>query len=170
MTRSLLAALIVSLTVVSAARSQDKAKPNTAATDRAALEKQFSQKLTGSVLVGAFTVDGSKTDKPPRAERYEIRSVTKLRGDVWIFTARAKWGGSDVTLPFPVRVLWAGDTPMISITDLSFPGLKGKFSTRLIFHGDRYAGTWQHDAVGGHMYGKIEKPKKDAPPKKKPAK
>ena len=110
----------------------------------------------------AVTVDGN-ADKPPRAERYEIKSVTKLKDDVWIFTARAKWGGADVTLPFPVRVLWAGDTPMISITDLSFPGLKGKFSTRLIFHGDRYAGTWQHNAVGGHMYGKIEKPaKKDA--------
>jgi hypothetical protein len=164
MTRSLLVALIVSLLAVSSANSQDKekAQPKPAALDRAALEKEFSEKLTGSVLVGAFTVDGN-ADKPPRAERYEIKSVTKLKDDVWIFTARAKWGGADVTLPFPVRVLWAGDTPMISITDLSFPGLKGKFSTRLIFHGDRYAGTWQHNAVGGHMYGKIEKPaKKDA--------
>jgi hypothetical protein len=28
---------------------------------------------------------------------------------------------------------------------------------RLFFHGDRYAGTWQHGAIGGHMWGRIEK-------------
>jgi len=156
MTRSLLVALIVSLTIVSVAKSQDKAQPKPAAPDRAALEKEFSEKLTGSVLVGAFTVDGN-ADKPPRAERYEIKSVTKLKDDVWIFTARAKWGGADVTLPFPVRVLWAGDTPMVSLTDVSIPGL-GTFTARVLFYRDHYAGTWWHGEVGGNQFGRIIRP------------
>ena len=53
-------------------------------------------------------------------------------------------------------MLWAGDTPMVSLTDLTVPML-GSFTVRVIFYGDRYAGTWQHDAVGGHLFGVIEK-------------
>ena len=44
----------------------------------------------------------------------------------------------------------------ISLTDLAVPTL-GTFTARVIFHGDRYAGTWQHGNVGGHMFGRIEK-------------
>ena len=31
------------------------------------------------------------------------------------------------------------------------------FSARILFYGDRYAGTWQHDQVSGHMFGRIKK-------------
>ena len=33
----------------------------------------------------------------------------------------------------------------------------GTFTVRVFFYGDRYAGTWQHGSVGGHMSGRIEK-------------
>ena len=49
-----------------------------------------------------------------------------------------------------------GDTPMITLTDLAVPTL-GTFTARVFFYGDRYAGTWQHGNVGGHMFGRIEK-------------
>ena len=55
-----------------------------------------------------------------------------------------------------VTMRWVGDTPMITMTDLSIPTL-GTFTARVFFYGDRYAGTWQHDRVGGHMFGSIEK-------------
>jgi hypothetical protein len=35
----------------------------------------------------------------------------------------------------------------------------GTFTARVLFYEDRYAGTWQHGKVGGHMFGKIEKAK-----------
>lgn len=125
-----------------------------AVADRAALEKKFSDQMANSVLVGYFTIDGQT--KELKEERYEIDSATKLNGDLWTITARIKYGKNDVKVPVPVKVLWAGDTPMISLTDLTIPGL-GTFTSRVLFYGDRYAGTWQHGEVGGHMFGKIEK-------------
>ena len=46
---------------------------------------------------------------------------------------------------------------MISVTNLSIPLLGSEFTSRVLFYGDRYAGTWQHGKVGGHMRGRIEK-------------
>lgn len=124
--------------------------------DQAALEKEFVDKLSGCALVGSFTVDGK--DGKPREERYEISSVKKLQGADWVITSRIKYGDKDVVLPVVVQVFWADDTPMIALTNRTIPGL-GTFTARVFFHGDRYAGTWQHDEVGGHMWGRVEKQK-----------
>lgn len=121
------------------------------------LEKQFTRRMAKSVLVGKFTIDG-KEDAGLKEERYEIESVTKTNGDYWTFLARIKYGDVDTKLPITVKMLWAGDTPMISMTDFTIPRM-GTFTARVIFHEDRYAGTWQHGQVGGHMFGKIEKAK-----------
>jgi hypothetical protein len=43
--------------------------------------------------------------------------------------------------------------------DLNIPGL-GTFSAHVVIDGDKYAGTWAHGKVGGHLYGTIEKMKK----------
>jgi len=122
-------------------------------------EKEFSEQMSNTVLVGAFTVDGQKLDSPLKEERYEISRVDKSAGNVWIFTARVKYMKFDATLPIPVPVEWAGDTPMVTLTDAKIPGLGEGFSCRVIFHDDRYAGTWQHGKFGGHMFGRIEKQK-----------
>jgi hypothetical protein len=120
--------------------------------DRDELEKAFIARLTNAALVGKFSIAGKEGDKP---ERYEIESVKKHRGDDWVITARIKYGDKDVKLPIVVPVYWAGDTPVISLTDLEIPGL-GTFTARVMIHGDRYAGTWQHGEVGGHLWGKVE--------------
>lgn len=134
--------------------------------DQDALEKKFSEQMKNSVLVGRFTVDGAPADKLAVEERYEIESVTRLRGDYWTFLARMKYGTTDVKIPVTVKILWAGDTPMISMTDFTIPGL-GTFTSRVLFYDNRYVGTWQHGKVGGHMFGRIEKAK---PAEKEPAK
>ena len=131
------------------------------AQDRATLEKEFSEKLTGAVLNGTFSVVGRTSNKP---ERYEIASAQKLTDDDWVITARIKYGDKDLQVPIVVKVFWADDTPIISLTNLTIPGM-GTFTSRVMFFGDRYAGTWQHDAVGGHLWGLIEKPQ----PAEKPA-
>jgi hypothetical protein len=120
-------------------------------------EQAFSAAMSKTVLVGSFTMDGQESDEPLKPERYEIESVTKAAGNLWIFTARIKYGKLDTKLPITVPVEWAGDTPMVSMTNASIPGLGDEFSARVIFYEDRYAGTWQHGKIGGHMFGRIEK-------------
>ena len=106
------------------------------------------------VLVGHFTIEGrERRDGQP--ERYEISGVTKLEGDRWRFDARVKYGRVDVTLPVVVPIVWAGDTPMVSITNFSIPGLGDEFGARVMFYDSRYAGTWDHGEYGGMMYGTI---------------
>jgi len=139
--------------------------PANAATDSdddakvAQREAEFSKSMENSVLVGTFTVDGKEDGEPLKAERYEIESVVKASDNLWIFTTRVKYGKLDTKLPITVPMEWAGDTPMVTLTNASLPGLGEGFSARVFFYEDRYAGTWQHGAVGGHMFGKIERKK-----------
>jgi hypothetical protein len=126
--------------------------------DRASLtdlERKFAEQMTGVSLVGYFTVAG-REDRPSRPDRYDISSVEKIGNDLWRFNARMRYEKFDTTLPVSVPMRWIGDTPVIMMTDMSLPGM-GTFTVRLFFYGDRYSGTWQHGAVGGHMFGRIEK-------------
>jgi hypothetical protein len=128
--------------------------------DRASLtdlERKFSDSMTGATLVGGFTVSG-REERPVSPDRYELASVEKVGPSDWRFNARMTHGPVDVTVPVVVPIQWAGDTPMITMTDVSIPTL-GTFTARVFFYGDRYAGTWQHGNFGGHMFGRIEKKK-----------
>jgi hypothetical protein len=119
-------------------------------------ERQFTERMRGVSLVGSFTVAG-REDRTLHPDRYDIASIEKVGDDRWRFNASMTCCGLDgKTLPIVVPMRWNGDTPMIMMTDTSLPGI-GTFSVRLFFYGDRYAGTWQHGKVGGHMSGRIEK-------------
>jgi hypothetical protein len=119
-------------------------------------EQAFVELLSGSALVGQFTVDG-RENQNTKPERYGISRVIKTGDDNWIMEARITYGDTDVPLPVPVKVNWAGDTPVLSVTNLELPLIGGNFTSRVMFYGDRYAGTWQHNQIGGHMFGTIEK-------------
>lgn len=117
-------------------------------------EREFTEQMRNVVLIGNFTIEGrERQDGLP--ERYEITDVSKLEGDRWRFNARVKYGNVDVTLPVVVPMVWAGDTPMISITDFAIPGLGEEFGARVVFYDNRYAGTWDHGEYGGMMYGTV---------------
>ena len=119
------------------------------------LEREFTERMRNVVLVGHFSIEGQeRRDGLP--ERYEISEVTKLEGDRWRFDVRLTYGSVDATLPVVVPMVWAGDTPMVSITDFAIPGLGEEFGARVVFHDERYAGTWDHGEYGGLMYGTIE--------------
>ena len=119
--------------------------------DRATLEKQFEETLSGATLVGHFT----RGDKPGLSEeKYTIEKVSKLGGDTWLFSARVQYGSRDMTVPMPLTVKWAGDTPIITLTDLSIPGL-GTYTARVMIYRGQYAGTWQSKDHGGQLYGRI---------------
>jgi len=113
----------------------------------------FTLALTNVKLIGRFTF--SADDKEPIRDEYTISSVVKVgAADLWIVSARIRYGTVDLTVPVPVEVKWAGKTPVITLDDVTIPGL-GTFSSRVVIDGSLYAGTWHHDAVGGHMFGKI---------------
>ncbi len=119
--------------------------------EREAREEAFRQSMSGVVLEGFFTVgDGAEL----RKERYEISKVSKLGGDIWVFQARIQYGSRDVTVPVPVRMEWAGDTPVLSLTEVAIPGL-GTFTARVLFYDEEYVGVWRHGEVGGLHFGQI---------------
>ena len=121
---------------------------------------EFEEYLSNSKLTGSFTIDGKPLDKL-EAETYEIKTAKKLDGydSLWEIVARIKYGDKDVEVPVEINVEWIGKTPVMVMDSMSLPGL-GTFSARVVFHDKKYAGTWKHDNVGGHLFGRVEK--KDA--------
>ncbi len=139
--------------------AQAEDEPSPAATSPADAmtpqEQAFAELLTGSDLVGSFTVDGKES--APKEDRYSITKAVRIKGNRWAIHARIKYGDVDLTVPVAVEVDWAGKTPVLSVSDLKIPGLGSEFGAALLFQGNRYAGTWQHGQVGGHMWGRIER-------------
>jgi len=173
--RFLLIATCVLFGLASAATAQDSsAKPAKAPTKEELIAK-LKDTLTGAKLTGNFTIIG-KDDKPAAPEAYWIVSAQKVdEGDLWLLKARIKYANKDITLPVPIEIQWAGDTPVMTMTNMAIPGLGDKFSTRVVIYDGLYSGTWAHGPVKGHLYGTIAKdepPKADAPktdaPKEKP--
>ena len=117
------------------------------------LEKKFQETLSNATLVGKWRLvkDGKLGEE--REEKYTLGKVSKL-GSLWIIRARIQFGKKDVTLPVPVRVEWAGDTPVISVTDAGLPGL-GKYTARVLVYNGLYTGTWFGSDHGGFLTGKI---------------
>lgn len=118
-------------------------------------DEKFKKLVTNVKLSGHFTMDGQEDAAKLQKEEYVITGAIKLgNGELWALTSRIKYGEVDLTVPVPVQVKWAGDTPVITLDKVGIPGL-GTFSARVVLDQDRYAGTWSHDQVGGHLFGRI---------------
>jgi hypothetical protein len=127
-----------------------------ATSDNAGLEKDFEQMMSGVTLVGHST--RAHQDGLSGEERYRIDKVSKITGDKWFFRANVKYGSHDIPVPVPVTMKWAGDTPVITLTDLNIPGL-GTYTARVLLYRGRYAGTWSAKDHGGEMFGAIVRDK-----------
>lgn len=127
-------------------------------------DERFAAFMTGSKLVGRYTVLGKSNGEMPE-EEYTISKCEKLpEANMFRFTARIRYGDTDTELPMDLPVEWAGTTPIITLDNLWIPGL-GTFSSRVLIHRNRYAGTWTHGDVGGHLFGIIrraEEPQEDS--------
>src|SRR5688572_29366180 len=114
----------VLLALAAPALAQDKAAEKhaqgaaTKPIDQAALEKEFTEKMTNVVMNGQYTVG----NKPPKADKYTIISVQKLAGDNWLFRAQVHFYEKSFVMPMIVPIKWAGDTAVISVTDFGLPG------------------------------------------------
>ena len=118
------------------------------------VERQFTERMRDVTMVGTFTVAGrERRDRAP--DRYDI-AERREGGRQPVALQRQDRRALRSSAPIVVPMQFNGDTPVIMMTDTSLPGV-GAFTVRVLFYGDRYAGTWQHGAVGGHMSGIIEK-------------
>jgi hypothetical protein len=139
--------LFAAIAIVATAVGCSK-KPSTSQDE---LERQFSQMMTGVTLVGRST--RSNNDRIAD-EKYVIEKVSKVTGETWLIHSRIQYGSHDVPVPVPVTIKWAGDTPVITLTDLSIPGM-GTYTARVLLYRDQYAGTWSGQKGGGQLFGKI---------------
>ena len=129
--------------------------------ETARLERDFEQTMTGSVLAGKFQV-GDKIHE----DRYTITKASKVTGETWLIQSRVQYGKRDVTVPIPVTVKWAGDTPVITLTDAGIPGL-GSYTARVLIYRGHYAGYWANSkGHGGQMWGKVERASATPSPQK----
>ncbi len=151
---------------------EEKEKP---AADLNPLEKKFQETLTGATLAGRWRlIENGKLGKEAE-DKYTISRAVKMSNDFWLIAARIEYGGKDVTVPVPVKVFWAGDTPVISITNAGLPGL-GTYSARVLVYEDLYTGTWSGPGHGGFLSGTVTRteapsratePRKSSDPEKK---
>jgi hypothetical protein len=120
-------------------------------------EAAFAARMTGAKLIGKFSVWTPQGEQmPAQDDSYDVSELTRGEGDTWVFHYTMSYGGGNkLTVPIPVTVLWAGDTPVLTMTNQAVEGL-GVFSVRVVVYGDRYAGTWQAPTAGGHMWGRVE--------------
>ena len=119
-----------------------------------ATEKLFQESLAGVTLDGFYTSGNSGELKQ---DRYVIEKISKAAGNLWKFEVRIQYNGKDMAVALPVPILWAGDTPMVSLTNFTIPG-SGTFTARVLFHDGAYVGTWSGaNDRGGKMFGAIRK-------------
>ncbi len=125
--------------------------------DQQALIEKLERYLTGSKFIGQFTIDGNE-DGLLTPEEYTIqKAVRPDDGDAWVLTVGIKYSDNDIEMELPpLEIKWADGTPVITVDQMTIPGL-GTFDARVLIRKNKYAGTWSHNDVGGHLYGRIEK-------------
>jgi len=118
-------------------------------------EKQFQDAMVNVKLVGYYT-QGDAADL--HDDSYVIERATKIKDDMWKFEARIQYNKKDFKIALNLPVKFAGDTPVISLTDSTVPGF-GKFTARVVLYNGTYAGTWSGSGAGhgGALFGKIVK-------------
>jgi hypothetical protein len=119
---------------------------------QAEYERLLQERMRNVTLVGYSTRTNKEGTFGP--EKYKIESIRKVSGDTWLFQTRLRYDGKDLPVPIPVTLKWAGDTPVITLTDLTIPGV-GTWTARVLLYRDQYAGTWSGKTHGGQMFGKI---------------
>lgn len=141
---------MIFIVALSIARCSRDAPPGAEA--QAERDRVFEEMMTDVSLVGRST--GFEREGITGEEEYVIERVSRIAGDRWLFQTTLRLGSREVPVPIPITVLWAGDTPVITLTDLSIPGM-GTYSARVLLFRDHYAGTWTGAEGGGYVFGDI---------------
>lgn len=152
----LLFSLLISPALAAEEKKDAKTKEEVTMNDK---ELAFQKRLKKCILEGEWNLVEDGKMGPWKKDKYTIQSATKTGKDQWVIVSRVQFGTVDVNLPITVNVFWAGDTPVISVTDLDFPG-GNSYTARVLVYKDTYAGSWFGKGYGGQMTGVIcEQPK-----------
>jgi hypothetical protein len=105
------------------------------------LENGFTAMLKNADLKGTWVpVKGDKTESE-KGDSYHVVRVNKIKGDRWEVVSKMNHQGREIEFPMPVIIKWAGDTAVMILDEIPTAGGK-KYSARVMFHNDRYAGSW----------------------------
>jgi hypothetical protein len=118
------------------------------------LEAKFKETLSKATLSGRWCSIKNGDLGEEKADKYTINSVAKISGDTWVINARIQYGQRDIIAPIPVKVKWAGDTPVIIVDKVGIPG-GSVYSARVMIFEKTYAGTWTGGDHGGLLNGII---------------
>jgi len=99
--------------------------------------------MSGVTLIGHSA--SLKDESIAGEEKYGIEKVSKLGRETWLFHVHIQYGSHDIPVPLPVTIKWAGDTPVITITNLTIPGL-GTYTARVLLY-DMRLSTREHGAA-----------------------
>ncbi|MGH9335571.1 MAG: hypothetical protein ACRD21_17690, partial [Vicinamibacteria bacterium] len=80
-------------------------------------DRKFEEMMSNASLVGQST--SFDEEGITGAEEYVIEKVSRIAGDRWLFQTTMKLGYREVPVPIPITILWAGETPVITLTDLA---------------------------------------------------
>jgi hypothetical protein len=146
------------------AKAAESAPPASAVTPE--MEAKFKAALTNAVMDGRFCTVANGKLGPDKEDKYTIEGVEKTADSQWTIKAKIEYGAVSFTAPVPVQVKWAGDTPVIIVDNIGFPGTP-KYSARVMIYGDTYSGTWSAGDHGGLMHGVLKKAEERKPEEKK---
>ena len=118
------------------------------------LEAKFIATMSKATMTGRWCLvqDGQLT--PEREEKYTIIGAKKIEGDSWMIGSKMNYGGREMILPLPIKLKWAGDTPVITVDNMKIPG-GGTYSARVLVYDHTYAGTWSGGGKLGLLSGLI---------------
>jgi hypothetical protein len=146
---------VLALTAAGAVPSLSAARAVAESDDR---EATFSALMEGATLEGQFDIVGPQGVMPAQSDVYSVSKLERADDGRWVFHYQMGYTQNAPMAPIPVTVEWAGETPVITVTDQALPGVPGTFSARVLIHAGKYAGTWSHGPIGGHMWGVVKKP------------
>ncbi len=125
----------------------------TAPVEMNAAEKQFQETMSNVTMTGFFTVGDDPATHP---DKYTIGRIWKIGDDLWNFEASIQYNNREFKATVKVPVKWAGDTPVLTLSNYLIQG-QGVYSARILILADQYAGTWGAKDHSGKMFGKIVK-------------
>jgi len=121
----------------------------------AELETEFSAMLKNATLKGSWVPIQAGATGEEKSDSYRVVRAEKIEGDQWHIVSKVKYQGQEVDFPIPVIVKWAGDTAVVILDEVQTGGGKS-YSARVLFHNDRYAGSWWgNNQPGGLLSGVI---------------
>ena len=111
--------------------------------------------LKNATLEGSWVpIQGGKPGEQ-KVDRYQVVRAEKVEGEQWHIVSKMRHQGQEIEFPIPVTVIWAGDTAVMILDEVATAGGKS-YSARVLFHNDRYAGSWwASDQPGGLLSGAI---------------